>query len=202
MRSGVIAQKVGMTRVFTDAGNHVPVTVLRLANCQVLGHRTKDKNGYIALQLGFGDTRLLEIDPVVVGLPGLDQCLQRNCAAAPAVRHAQRRDRRENVGADLRRVPGNDRTPVVPNHERALRLKRGDQSDDITDEMQDRVGLDGLLTFNGNEMSAPDGIQHWKSSSGKYWDTGLYDVTTKQYKSFAELQQFGQDIYGTYGDPG
>ena len=54
MRSGVIAQKVGMTRVFTDAGEHVPVTVLRLANCQVVGHRTKDKNGYVALQLGSG----------------------------------------------------------------------------------------------------------------------------------------------------
>src|ERR1043165_2128792 len=54
MRSGVIAQKVGMTRVFTDAGVHVPVTVLRLANCQVVAHRTKDKNGYVALQLGSG----------------------------------------------------------------------------------------------------------------------------------------------------
>lgn len=54
MRSGVIAQKMGMTRVFTDAGEHVPVTVLRLANCQVVAHRTKDKNGYVALQLGAG----------------------------------------------------------------------------------------------------------------------------------------------------
>lgn len=54
MRSGVIAQKVGMTRVFTDAGEHVPVTVLRLATCQVVAHRTKDKNGYVALQLGSG----------------------------------------------------------------------------------------------------------------------------------------------------
>jgi large subunit ribosomal protein L3 len=54
MRSGVIAQKVGMTRIFTEAGEHVPVTVLRLANCQVIGHRTKDKNGYVALQLGAG----------------------------------------------------------------------------------------------------------------------------------------------------
>jgi large subunit ribosomal protein L3 len=54
MRSGVIAQKVGMTRVFTEAGEHVPVTVLRLTNCQVVGHRTKDKNGYVALQLGAG----------------------------------------------------------------------------------------------------------------------------------------------------
>jgi large subunit ribosomal protein L3 len=54
MRSGVLAQKVGMTRLFTEAGEHVPVTVLRLANCQVVGHRTKEKNGYVALQLGAG----------------------------------------------------------------------------------------------------------------------------------------------------
>ncbi len=57
MRSGVIAQKMGMTRVFTDAGEHVPVTVLRLAQCQVIAHRTKDKNGYVALQLGAGERR-------------------------------------------------------------------------------------------------------------------------------------------------
>src|SRR3974390_370572 len=54
MRSGVIAQKVGMTRVFTDAGEHVGVTVLRLGNCQVIAHRSRDKNGYVALQLGSG----------------------------------------------------------------------------------------------------------------------------------------------------
>src|SRR5439155_14802637 len=57
MRSGVIAQKLGMSRVFTEAGEHVPVTVLRLANCQVIAHRTKDKNGYVALQLGAGSRR-------------------------------------------------------------------------------------------------------------------------------------------------
>ena len=57
MRSGVIAQKMGMTRVFTDAGEHIPVTVLKLSNCQVLGHRTKEKNGYVALQLGSGSRR-------------------------------------------------------------------------------------------------------------------------------------------------
>src|SRR6201997_3126833 len=54
MRSGVLAQKIGMTRLFTETGEHVPVTVLRLGNCQVVGHRTKDKNGYVALQLGAG----------------------------------------------------------------------------------------------------------------------------------------------------
>lgn len=54
MRSGVIAQKVGMTRIFTDAGEHIPVTVLKLDNVQVLAHRTSDKNGYTAVQLGAG----------------------------------------------------------------------------------------------------------------------------------------------------
>ena len=61
MRSGVIAQKVGMTRVFTDAGEHVPVTVLQLANCQVVAHRTKDKNGYVALQLGAGTRKVKNV---------------------------------------------------------------------------------------------------------------------------------------------
>jgi len=54
MRSGVIAQKVGMTRVFNDAGEQLPVTVLKMDGCQVVAHRTKDKNGYTALQLGVG----------------------------------------------------------------------------------------------------------------------------------------------------
>jgi large subunit ribosomal protein L3 len=58
MRSGVIAQKMGMMRVFTEAGEHVPVTVLRLGKCQVLGHRTKEKNGYVALQLGAGTRKV------------------------------------------------------------------------------------------------------------------------------------------------
>src|SRR5204862_7781143 len=57
MRSGVIAQKVGMTRVFTETGEHIPVTVLKLGNCQLLGHRTTDKNGYVALQLGSGSRK-------------------------------------------------------------------------------------------------------------------------------------------------
>ena len=54
MRSGVIVQKVGMTRLFTDDGQHVPVTVLKLDNCQVVAQRTEDKDGYNAVQLGSG----------------------------------------------------------------------------------------------------------------------------------------------------
>jgi large subunit ribosomal protein L3 len=54
MRTGVIAKKMGMARFFDEAGVHVPVTVLSLEGCQVTGHRTKDKDGYVALQLGAG----------------------------------------------------------------------------------------------------------------------------------------------------
>jgi large subunit ribosomal protein L3 len=58
MRSGVIAQKMGMTRLFTEGGEHVPVTVLRLAQCQVVAHRSKEKDGYFALQLGSGTRKV------------------------------------------------------------------------------------------------------------------------------------------------
>ena len=61
MRSGVIAQKVGMTRIFTDAGEHVPVTVLKLDGCQVVAHRTQEKNGYTAMQLGIGRAKVKNV---------------------------------------------------------------------------------------------------------------------------------------------
>ena len=54
MRSGLIAQKLGMTRIFMEDGTNVPVTVLSLQNCQVVGQRTADKDGYTAVQLGAG----------------------------------------------------------------------------------------------------------------------------------------------------
>jgi large subunit ribosomal protein L3 len=54
MRSGLIAQKVGMTRIFTESGEQIPVTVLKVDGCHVLAHRTDEKNGYTALQLGAG----------------------------------------------------------------------------------------------------------------------------------------------------
>jgi large subunit ribosomal protein L3 len=54
MRTGVIAKKLGMTRFFDEAGVHVPVTVLSLDGCQVTAQRTKDRDGYVALQLGVG----------------------------------------------------------------------------------------------------------------------------------------------------
>ena len=61
MRSGIIAKKLGMSRVFTDAGDHVPVTVLQVEGCQVVAHRTQEKNGYTALQLGVGKAKVKNV---------------------------------------------------------------------------------------------------------------------------------------------
>jgi len=57
MRTGVIAKKVGMTRLFQEDGRHVPVTVLALENCQVVSHRTAERDGYVAVQVGAGEAK-------------------------------------------------------------------------------------------------------------------------------------------------
>jgi len=60
-RTGVIARKVGMTRLFTEEGAHVPVTVLQVDNCQVVAVRTAEKDGYTALQLGVGKAKVKNV---------------------------------------------------------------------------------------------------------------------------------------------
>lgn len=54
MRTGIIARKEGMTRIFDEEGRQVPVTVLKIDNCQVVAVRSEDKDGYVAVQLGAG----------------------------------------------------------------------------------------------------------------------------------------------------
>src|SRR5262245_27366877 len=61
MRTGVIAQKVGMTRLFGEGGAHVPVTVLQLDGCQVVAVRTQEKDGYSAIQLGIGKAKVKNV---------------------------------------------------------------------------------------------------------------------------------------------
>ncbi len=58
MRTGLIAQKLGMTRVFDDNGKSIPVTLLKVNNCQVVSVQTEEKNGYTALQLGAGEKKV------------------------------------------------------------------------------------------------------------------------------------------------
>ncbi|MDI9348441.1 MAG: 50S ribosomal protein L3 [Candidatus Symbiobacter sp.] len=61
MRSGLIAQKIGMTRLFSADGSHVPVTVLKVDACQVVAVRTKENDGYTALQLGVGTIKVKNV---------------------------------------------------------------------------------------------------------------------------------------------
>jgi large subunit ribosomal protein L3 len=61
MRSGLIAQKVGMTRLFTAEGTHVPVTVLKVDNCQVVAVKTAERDGYTAVQLGVGTAKVKNV---------------------------------------------------------------------------------------------------------------------------------------------
>ncbi len=58
MRTGLIAKKLGMTRIFDDAGQNVPVTVLKVDNCQVVDVMTDERNTYTALQLGAGNAKV------------------------------------------------------------------------------------------------------------------------------------------------
>lgn len=62
MRTGLIAKKVGMTRVFSADGAHVPVTVCHVDNCQVVAQMTAEKNGYTAVQLGAGDRKAKRVN--------------------------------------------------------------------------------------------------------------------------------------------
>jgi large subunit ribosomal protein L3 len=61
MRTGVIARKMGMTRLFGEDGSHVPVTVLKLDGCQVIAVRTAEKDGYTAVQLGVGKAKVKNV---------------------------------------------------------------------------------------------------------------------------------------------
>lgn len=67
MRSGLIAQKLGMTRIFDAEGQHVPVTVLKLDACQVVAVKTEDKDGYTAVQLGAGTAKVKNVSKALRG---------------------------------------------------------------------------------------------------------------------------------------
>lgn len=67
MRSGIIAKKVGMTRLFMEDGKQVPVTVLQLDKLQVVAQRTADKDGYTAVQLGAGSPKVKRVSQAMRG---------------------------------------------------------------------------------------------------------------------------------------
>jgi large subunit ribosomal protein L3 len=67
MRTGLIAQKLGMSAFFAENGQHIPVTVLKVDNCQVVSQRTEDTDGYTAVQLGVGDAKVKNVSKPMRG---------------------------------------------------------------------------------------------------------------------------------------
>ena len=67
MRTGLIAKKMGMTRIFTDSGEHIPVTILKVDSCKVIAKRTKELNGYNSLQIGFGAAKVKKMSRALRG---------------------------------------------------------------------------------------------------------------------------------------
>jgi large subunit ribosomal protein L3 len=67
LRTGLIGKKLGMTRLYTAEGTHVPVTVVSLENCQVVSHRTEERDGYTALQLGAGTAKVKRVSKPLRG---------------------------------------------------------------------------------------------------------------------------------------
>ena len=73
LRTGLIAKKVGMTRLFMEDGKQIPVTVLSLENLQVVAQRTADTNGYTAVQLGAGNAKVKRTSKAMRGHFGLQR---------------------------------------------------------------------------------------------------------------------------------
>ena len=97
MRTGLIAKKVGMTRVYREDGEHVPVTVMHIDGCQVVGQRTAETNGYTAVQLGAGEKKAKRVNKAERG-----QFAKAN--VAPKQKLAEFRvdeDKLVDVGAEL-----------------------------------------------------------------------------------------------------
>ena len=67
LRSGVIAKKLGMTRLFMEDGRQIPVTVLQMDGCQVVAQRTADRDGYTAVQLGVGNVKAKNVSQPMRG---------------------------------------------------------------------------------------------------------------------------------------
>ncbi len=67
MRTGVIAKKIGMTRVLAQDGTHIPVTVLQLENCQIVNVRTQEKDGYVAVQVGASVAKMKNVSKAMRG---------------------------------------------------------------------------------------------------------------------------------------
>ncbi|MDR2007486.1 MAG: 50S ribosomal protein L3 [Alphaproteobacteria bacterium] len=68
MRTGLITKKIGMSRIYDESGTFIPVTILEVSDCVVLSHKTQDKDGYNALQLGLGKAKVKNTSKPMLGV--------------------------------------------------------------------------------------------------------------------------------------
>ncbi len=74
LRTGILAEKVGMSRLLTENEGHVPVTLLRLVSCQVVGHKQEEKDGYNALQVAYGQVKKSKVSKAMLGFYAKQNC--------------------------------------------------------------------------------------------------------------------------------
>ena len=177
MRTGVIAKKVGMTRLFQEDGRHVPVTVLALEGCQVVSHRTAARDGYFAVQLGAGEAKQKNVNKP-----------QREAFA------------RADVGLKLRvaefRVDGEDGLVPVGSHISAEHFIAG-QKVDVTGHTQGK-GFQGAMKrwgFGGMRASHGVSISHRAhGSTGQRQDPGKVFKGKKMAGHMGDRQRTQQNL--------
>ena len=106
LRSGVIAKKLGMTRLFMEDGRQIPVTVLQLDKLQVVAQRTADKDGYTAVQLGAGSAKAKRTSKAMRGHFAAAKVEPKRLKLVPLDRQPTRRGSVDGGGLDGGYLPG------------------------------------------------------------------------------------------------
>jgi large subunit ribosomal protein L3 len=177
MRTGVIAKKVGMTRLFQEDGRHVPVTVLALEGCQVVSHRTADRDGYFAVQLGAGEAKQKNVNKP-----------QREAFA------------KADVGLKMRvaefRVEGEDGLVPVGSHISAEHFVAG-QKVDITGHTQGKGFAGAMKRWGFGGMRATHGVSishRAHGSTGNRQDPGRVFKGKKMAGHMGDRQRTQQNL--------
>ncbi|MBL8656732.1 MAG: 50S ribosomal protein L3 [Altererythrobacter sp.] len=177
MRTGVIAKKVGMTRLFQEDGRHVPVTVLALEGCQVVSHRTADRDGYFAVQLGAGEAKQKNVNKP-----------QREAFA------------KADVGLKMRvaefRVEGEDGLVPVGSHISAEHFIAG-QKVDITGHTQGKGFAGAMKRWGFGGMRATHGVSishRAHGSTGNRQDPGRVFKGKKMAGHMGDRQRTQQNL--------
>ena len=165
MRTGLLAKKLGMTRIFKEDGTHVPVTVLHLDQVRVTGARTQDKDGYTAVQLGYGVAKTKNVNrpqrehygKLKVEAPkkavefrvAADAVLERACSLSPDARHSTA----GSFARALRTAIDPDDTAGLADRAFGTALDKEKGADAILDELVASVegarSLEGKVTLVG-----------------------------------------------------